>query len=129
MNDVLYLAFCEAIQLVYYRIGLSPTNPTMNTDISWCKEAHTLRWAFLFSLQISPEIPGFGALFAGIHELAHRRHFDVRGWQKKVPRRTQKYTYLQRLLCNRAMMHPPFKRRKNHGAVALVAEPVGRLVN
>ena len=64
-------------------------------------------------LQIAPDILAFGALFAGIHVQAHRRHFGVRGWQKRVSWRTQKYTNFQRLPCNRAMMHPPSREAKN----------------
>ena len=45
----------------------------------------------------------FGALFAGVHERAHRRHFGAVGL------RELKNTRCPKIPCNRAMMHPPFK--------------------
>ena len=41
--------------------GSSPFNPTINTDISWYKEAHPLRWAFLYACKFSLKPRPFAA--------------------------------------------------------------------
>lgn len=60
-------------------------------------------------LQIRLEILAFGSLFAGIYGRDHRRNSGASKWQKNALRRTENYTNLKRLPCNRAMMHPYLK--------------------
>jgi hypothetical protein len=96
----------------------------MNTDISWCKKARRLRRAFLYACKFALTYGPSAVHFAGVHGRAPRRHFGAGGRQKNVSRRIQYYTKLQRLPCNRVLLHPPSENEKSGDLALIVAHIV-----
>ena len=55
--------YCTITRIPDYRVIMSTNVPLdIYTDISWCKEAHRLRWAYLFACK-SPLKYWLSALF------------------------------------------------------------------
>ena len=71
-------------------MGSNPIGGAMYTDISWCKEAHRLRWAFLFACKSPLKYPPFtaylqeytGGLTGAILTFAGGRKMRLAGTQK-----------------------------------------------